>query len=213
MHEPLGDRSRGSSAGFDQELGQLAAGLLGADALRIWHDQALYKQAGGRPTDAHQDLPFWTLAPADQITAWIPFDGSTREGGAMSYVPGSHSIGLKRFVDISHRTEPYDVMSDPAIAGVESVLIEAPRGSVVFHHSLTVHQAQANNTDQTRRVYCIIWFADGCTRSKDWAHVIPDRQGVKLGDRMIGDVTPIAWPRDDVPVPPPNPGPSTGFEN
>src|SRR3954451_12927763 len=39
---------------FHQRIGQVAGELLGADALRVWHDQALYKLAGGRATDAHQ---------------------------------------------------------------------------------------------------------------------------------------------------------------
>ena len=40
---------------FHQEMGELAASLLGAETLRIWHDQALYKEPGGRETDPHQD--------------------------------------------------------------------------------------------------------------------------------------------------------------
>ena len=38
---------------FSQKLGEVAASLLGATALRIWHDQALYKKAwrtGNRPS-------------------------------------------------------------------------------------------------------------------------------------------------------------------
>ena len=79
---------------FSQKLGAAAASLLGAGTLRIWHDQALYKEPGGRETDPHQDWPLWPMGPARQITAWIPFDGSTMENGAMGYSPGSHRLGL-----------------------------------------------------------------------------------------------------------------------
>ena len=44
---------------FSQKLGETAGLLLGAEALRIWHDQALFKEAGGRETDPHQDWPLW----------------------------------------------------------------------------------------------------------------------------------------------------------
>src|SRR4029079_450648 len=44
---------------FHPRLGQAAAELLGVDGIRLWHDQALYKQPGGRPTDAPPDLPQW----------------------------------------------------------------------------------------------------------------------------------------------------------
>lgn len=200
---------------FDQELCELAASLMGVGRIRIWHDQALYKEPGGRVTDPHQDLPFWPIYPPDQITAWIPFDGSSRECGAMSYVPGSHSIGLKRFVDITHQTEPYDLLTDPALADVEPVLVEAPAGSVVFHHSLTAHGAEPNITDRTRRVYCVIWFADGCRRSKPWPHVIVDRQGIELGEPVWGDVTPIAWPLEGAEPPevPSSAPPRTGYRD
>ena len=33
---------------FNQEIGEIAAYLLGSKPIRIWHDQALVKEAGGR---------------------------------------------------------------------------------------------------------------------------------------------------------------------
>ena len=39
-----------------------AARLLQVDAVRLWHDQALFKEPGGRLTDAHQDQPYWPIA-------------------------------------------------------------------------------------------------------------------------------------------------------
>lgn len=201
---------------FDQRVGGMAAELLQADAVRIWHDQALYKEPGGRETDAHQDRPFWPIEPARQITAWIPFDGSRRGHGAMAYVPGSHRVGLEKFVDISHIfQEPYDVVNDPLVADTPPVWVEAPPGSIVFHHSLTVHLADANQGDQTRRVYCIIYFADGCVRRNPIPHVTVDRQKIAVGEKIVGDVSPIAWPRPDGDLPP-RPGgrpPRIGYAN
>ena len=181
---------------FDPRVGEMAARLLDASAVRIWHDQALYKEAGGRVTDPHQDRPFWPIRPADQITAWIAFDGSRRGRGAMAYVPGSHRVGLERFVDISHVfQEPYDILADPKIAEIEARWVEVEPGSVVFHHSLTVHLAEANSSRDTRRVYCIIYFADGCVRTSDFPHVTLDRQHIAVGEAIRGEVSPIVWPR------------------
>jgi ectoine hydroxylase-related dioxygenase (phytanoyl-CoA dioxygenase family) len=178
---------------FHAGLGEMASDLLRAKAVRIWHDQALYKEPGGRVTDPHQDLPFWPIRPANQVTAWIAFDGSRREAGAMAYVPGSHAVGLKRFVDITHtlHPEPYDVLADPKIADIEPIWVEAPVGSVVFHHSLTVHLASPNESDSVRRVFCIIYFADGCVRAAPWPHITVDRQGIEVGEPVCGDVSPI----------------------
>lgn len=200
---------------FAPELGRMATDLLGADGVRVWHDQALYKEAGGRETDAHQDRPFWPIQPANQVTAWIPFDGSSREAGAMSYVPGSHRVDLEKFVDISHlfQPEPYDILNDPKIRDTEPVLVEAPPGAVVFHHSLTVHSAGPNQSPDTRRVYCIIYFADGCTRRTAIPHPTVDRQSIEVGERIEGEVTPLAWPRaaGDLPGTPASRPPRVGF--
>lgn len=188
---------------FHARLGEWAARLLDANAVRIWHDQALYKEPGGRETDAHQDRPFWPIEPPSQLTAWIPFDGSHRGRGAMAYVPGSHRVGLERFCDISHVfQEPYDILRDPAIAEVEPVWVEVEPGEVVFHHSLTVHLAEPNTSDATRRVYCIIYFADGCVRRSAIPHIIPDRQGIEVGQAIAGEVSPIVWPRAPGDLPP-----------
>jgi ectoine hydroxylase-related dioxygenase (phytanoyl-CoA dioxygenase family) len=199
---------------FDPALGQMAAALLEAKAVRIWHDQALYKEAGGRETDPHQDRPFWPIDPADQVTAWIPFDGSRLGGGAAAYIPGSHRLGLERFVDISHvLQEPYDILNDPLVAGIEPVWVEAPPGSLIFHHSLTIHLAEKNASDRIRRVYCIIYFADGCVRRSAIPHLVPDRQGIAVHEPIVGEVSPIAWPRDpgDLPPTPSSRPPRLGF--
>ncbi|MDG2308577.1 MAG: phytanoyl-CoA dioxygenase family protein [Candidatus Binatia bacterium] len=188
---------------FDARIGEMATRLLDADAVRIWHDQALYKEGGGRETDAHQDRPFWPIEPANQVTAWIPFDGSRRGRGAMAYVPGSHRAGLERFCDISHLfQEPYDILNDPAIADIEPVWVEVDPGSVVFHHSLTVHFAEPNTDTSTRRVYCVIYFADGCLRRSAVPHIVPDRQKIEVGQPIAGDVSPIVWPRRSNDLPP-----------
>lgn len=189
---------------FAPTLGRMAADLLETDGVRVWHDQALYKESGGRQTDAHQDRPFWPIQPAQQVTAWIPFDGSSRERGAMAYLPGSHRIELEKFVDISHvfHPEPYDILADPKVRDTEPVLVEAPPGAVVFHHSLTVHYAGPNSGPDTRRVYCIIYFADGCTRRTQIPHPTVDRQGIEVGAKIEGDVTPLAWPRQAGELPP-----------
>ena len=88
---------------FHPRLGQAAAELLGVDAVRLWHDQALYKEPGGRATDAHQDHAYWPIKETASVTAWVPFDGSRRGAGAMAYLPGSHLIGLRGSSNIFRR--------------------------------------------------------------------------------------------------------------
>jgi ectoine hydroxylase-related dioxygenase (phytanoyl-CoA dioxygenase family) len=187
---------------FHQRIGGAAAVLTGVPSVRLWHDQALYKEPGGRATDAHQDQPYWPILETDTITAWIPFDGSIAANGAMSYVPGSHLVGLRRFINI-FVGDPKDLLVDPAIADVPPVLVEVPRGSVAFHHGLTAHLAGPNTTPSMRRVHTMIYFADGSTRGNAHPHFAVDRGDIAVGATIDSDVTPIAFPRATGDLPPP----------
>jgi hypothetical protein len=187
---------------FHPKIGQAAAELMEVDACRVWHDQALYKQARGRETDAHQDHPYWPIAETNSITAWIPFVQSTLENGALGYVPGSHAVGMRKFVNIFFG-EPERILDEPEIKDIDPVFLEVPPGSVAFHHGLTVHLAHANKTDVDRSVHTVIYFPDGSTRGYPFPHFSVDRGGIEVGDRIDSDATPIAWPRPaDEPIPP-----------
>ncbi|HVN27411.1 MAG TPA: phytanoyl-CoA dioxygenase family protein [Candidatus Binataceae bacterium] len=189
---------------FHPQISEAAATLIGVPALRLWHDQALYKYAGGRYTEPHQDQPYWPMDEGDTLSAWIPFDGSTRENGCMAYLPGSHRAGIKKFVNIFTADEQVKILEEPKIAAIAPVYVEAPRGAVAFHHGLTVHLAGANKSSRTRRVHTMIYFRDGATRTKSWAHPSVDRAGIKVGEAIDSALTPIVWPRaeGDRPVPP-----------
>jgi ectoine hydroxylase-related dioxygenase (phytanoyl-CoA dioxygenase family) len=197
---------------FHPALAEAASELLGVPAVRLWQDQALYKEPGGRITDAHQDATFWPIGNTPLVSAWIPFEGSTLASGAMSYVPGSHKAGRLKVVNIMHTTEPYDILKDPALAGSAPVSVEAPLGSVVWHHGLTVHQAAPNLTDRLRRVFTVVYIADGQLRDQAWPTFPLDRAGVAVGEPMQGVGLPLAWPRaaGDLPNPPEVRGETTG---
>jgi len=192
---------------FHPLIGETAARLLGVDAVRIWHDQALYKEAGGRETDPHQDHPYWPIVETDTITAWIPLDGSTLANGAMGYLPGSHRLGLREFVDIFTGAGE-DPLARRELEGAVPAWVEVPAGSVAFHHGLTFHLARPNTTGTVRRVHTAIYFADGSTRGEGrFPHPSVERAGIPMGAVIASDVTPIAWPRPegDAPAAPADP--------
>jgi len=179
---------------FHPVIAGTAARLLGVDAVRLWHDQALYKEPGGRETDPHQDQPYWPIAETNTVTAWIPFDGSTLENGAMGYLPGSHRLGVREFVNIFFG-QPEDPLAREELAGIEPVWVEVPAGSVAFHHGLTFHLARPNATGTVRRVHTAIFFADGSTRGEGkFPHPSVERPGIPMGGVIESDVTPLAWP-------------------
>ena len=73
---------------FHPKIAGMAAALIGAERIRLWHDQALYKEAGGRETEMHQDHPYWPIAEPDALTAWIPLVEIDDQMGCMGYIPG-----------------------------------------------------------------------------------------------------------------------------
>jgi len=179
---------------FHQTLGAALGALLGAQTVRLWHDQALYKEAGGRETEAHQDHAYWPIAEDDTITAWIPLCPVDHETGCMGYVPGSHRADLK-FVDIFRTPGAgHELMARQT---VEPVYCPAQPGDVLFHHGRTVHMAKPNRSGQTRRAYTGIFFKDGCTRANDRPHPSVDRDAIPVGGRIGGGATPVVWPLAD----------------
>ncbi|HJM59416.1 MAG TPA: phytanoyl-CoA dioxygenase family protein, partial [SAR86 cluster bacterium] len=85
---------------FDQRLGEIASALLGVSKLRVWHDQTLVKEAGGRETDTHQDHAYWPIKETNTITAWIPFCDVSEKNGQLGFYPGSHKVKESQFINI-----------------------------------------------------------------------------------------------------------------
>lgn len=42
-------------------VGRMACQLEGMDGVRLWHDQALYKEPWANPTSWHVDVPYWSF--------------------------------------------------------------------------------------------------------------------------------------------------------
>ncbi len=107
---------------------------------------------------------------------------------------------MRKFVNIFFG-EPHDILADPEVADIEPVFVEVPRGSVAFHHGLTVHLAGPNTTRTDRSVHTIIYFPDGSTRGYPFPHFAVDRSDIEVGAAIDGDVTPIVWPRAEGDLP------------
>lgn len=192
-------------------LAGIAAQLLGVDSVRMWQDQALYKEPGGRETTPHQDETFWPIGEEPLVSAWIPFHDVRAEQGAMAYVPGSHKAGPLKVVDITHRSEPYEILKDPALQGRVPQCVEVKAGSVIWHHGLTVHQAAANASNRTRRVFTVVYIASDARRIKPWPTYPLDREGIQVGETMRGAGLPVVWPpAAELPEPPERIGEMTG---
>ncbi len=77
-----------------RRFAKVAADLLGVSNVRLYHDQALFKEPGGGPTPWHQDQFYWPLDTAATITMWMPLVDISLEMGMLTFASGSHKNGL-----------------------------------------------------------------------------------------------------------------------
>ncbi|MFM2078421.1 MAG: hypothetical protein RJA49_2311, partial [Actinomycetota bacterium] len=78
---------------FAPRFAKVAAELLGVEGVRLYHDQALFKEPGGGHTPWHQDQTYWPLDTDRTVTMWMPLVDVPAEVGSMTFVDGSHLAG------------------------------------------------------------------------------------------------------------------------
>ena len=190
---------------FDQRVCKIASKLLDTEAIRLWHDQALVKESGGRETDPHHDQPYWPIKETKTITAWIPLCDVDETNGQLGFYSGSHKIKDKKFINIfSGKVDENNFLETANVSPDQISYQVMKEGDVSFHHGLTFHRAKSNISNYDRIVHTAIFFADGCTRGDDKFHFSVDRSNIKVGDKIDSDVTPVAFPITTLPERPKN---------
>jgi len=144
-----------------RRLGKVAADLLGVANVRIYHDQALFKEPGGGPTPWHQDQYYWPVDTSNTVTMWMPLTDITVEMGMLTFATGSHKRGVVLDQKISDESEvsykryikenQYPVTRPAAMRA----------GDATFHYGNTIHCAPGNESDKMREVMTVIYIADG----------------------------------------------------
>ena len=142
---------------FAGRLARIAAELLGVDGVRLYHDQALYKEASGGVTPWHADQYYWPLATDRSVTAWVPLQETPLAMGPLSFARGSQRLSFGRDLPISDESE---AALQQALAGRRFPLAQEPfaLGDVSYHLGWTFHRAEANTTAAPRRVMTIIYI-------------------------------------------------------
>lgn len=147
---------------FDQRVADLAAGLLGTEHVRLYHDQALCKEPFGGPTPWHVDQQYWPIATEATITVWIPLQDTPAELGPLRFARRSQHVDVGRELPIGAESD--STLADEITKRRLDVHEDAyTLGDVSFHAGWTFHGARANSTDHWRRVMTMIYLADGAT--------------------------------------------------
>ncbi len=88
-----------------RRFAKMAADLLGVPNVRIYHDQALFKEPGGGPTPWHQDQYYWPIDTHNTITMWMPLVDIDVDMGMLTFASGSHKNGVVFDYEISDESE------------------------------------------------------------------------------------------------------------
>jgi hypothetical protein len=136
---------------------QAAADLLGCKHVRMWHDQALFKKAGGGFTPWHADQQYWPFDTGQCVTLWMPFHAVPLDMGPLAFARGSHLKNIGRDLAISDDSER-QIQQAVRQAGLDEVYEPYAAGEVSFHYGWTLHRAGPNQTSEARRVFTVIYM-------------------------------------------------------
>lgn len=180
-----------------RRFARIAAELMGVPGVRLYHDQALFKEPGGGVTFWHQDQYYWPLETPHAITMWMPLADCDEEMGVLTFASRSHENGP---LVPKHISTESDAELRAAIAARGYPIASAPLrvGDATFHTGWTAHAAGPNQTDRMREVMTIIYFADGTRiaepdnphRPADLARWLP---GQKPGEVAASRLNPLIW--------------------
>lgn len=178
-------------------LGGLSAALLGVDAVRLYHDNALSKEPGCGRTPWHFDDHHFPIAGHDVLTVWAPLQPVPVEMGPLAFARGRDTWRLVEGVDFDKFGTSYDRGVSQAFREVGVAVQDgafAP-GEVSVHSSLCFHTAGPNRTTASRTVLATTYFADGSRVvdaptmvSGDWRKFIPDAEP---GQPITGRLNPV----------------------
>jgi len=185
-----------------RRFARIAAELLGVAAVRLYHDQALFKEPGGGPTPWHQDQYYWPLDSDRTVTMWMPLVDIAADMGGMEFGSGTQRRPALAELAISDESEAF--FERMAASGEFAVTKPVPMaaGDATFHAGWTLHRAMPNTSNQMREVMTIIFFADGIRllepryqeRRSPFESLF---EGLNPGDAAASDLTPIVYRADE----------------
>ena len=182
---------------FSKRIAKIAADLMQVDGVRLYHDQALFKEAGGGITPWHADQYYWPLSSDKTVTAWIPLQATPLEMGPLEFSAASHAIVEGRELEIGDQSEEV-LQKKLRVTDFQHIIEPFDVGEVSFHSGWVFHRAGANRTDQMRKVMTIIYMdrdmvlknPDNINQQNDWETWCP---GANIGEIINTPLNPILY--------------------
>ena len=182
---------------FSERLAKIAADLMQVDGVRIYHDQALFKEGGGGITPWHADQYYWPLETDKTVTAWIPLQATPLALGPLEFSAGSHQIVEGRDLEIGDESESV-IQKKLKVTNFKHVIEAFDLGEVSFHSGWVFHRAGANTTSDMRKVMTVIYMdkdmvlknPENKNQVNDWNTWCP---GATIGEVIDTPLNPILY--------------------
>jgi len=182
---------------FSKRIAKIASDLMEVDGVRLYHDQALFKEGGGGITPWHADQYYWPLETDKTITVWIPLQATPLEMGPLEFSAGSHTIVEGRELEIGDESEEI-IQKKLRVTDFKHVIEPFDIGEISFHSGWVFHRAGANVTNQMRKVMTVIYMdkdmilknPENKNQIHDWNTWCP---GAKVGEIINSHINPILY--------------------
>lgn len=182
---------------FSKRIAQIASDLMEVNGVRLYHDQALFKEGGGGITPWHADQYYWPLATDKTVTAWIPLQATPLEMGPLEFSAGSHAIVEGRELEIGDESEVL-IQKRLRVTDFEHIIEPFDVGEISFHSGWIFHRAGANSTPDMRKVMTIIYMdkdmllkaPDNANQENDWHTWCP---GATIGEVIDTPLNPVLY--------------------
>ena len=182
---------------FSKRIAKIAADLMEVNGVRLYHDQALFKEGGGGITPWHADQYYWPLQTDKTVTAWIPLQATPLEMGPLEFSAGSQVIVEGRELEIGDESETV-IQNKLRVTDFKHVIEPFDVGEISFHSGWVFHRAGANVTEEMRKVMTIIYMdkdmllknPENKNQIHDWNTWCP---GAAIGEIINSPINPILY--------------------
>ena len=180
-----------------KRIASIAAQLMRTGGVRLYHDQALFKEPGGGITPWHADQYYWPLETDRTVTAWVPLQATPLPMGPLEFSAGSHRIVAGRELGISDESEAR-IGARLRVTDFPHIVEPFDVGEVSFHSGWVFHRAGANTTDQMRKVMTVIYMdkdmvlkrPENDAQTNDWHTWCP---GAQVGEVIDSPLNPVLY--------------------
>jgi len=182
---------------FSKKIAQIATGLMQTKGVRLYHDQALFKEPKGGHTPWHADQYYWPLDTENTVTAWIPLQATPLNYGPLEFSAGSNKLTAGRDKQISDESQAF-LEAELKRHAFNHVVEPFDVGEISFHRGWLYHRAGPNVSGNMRKVMTMIYMdidtvlktPENHNQQADWDTWCP---GATVGEVINTPLNPVLY--------------------